>query len=218
MTEISGINDEGPSVTAPAITILLADTNGRDLARVFGPRSDIRRFKVIGEAGAGNDLAAIVGDLQPQIVILGNWIDTASDCRPASEDQVLRLRAAVPTVRIIVLTEPDRKCMIAAMNSGVSGLVDSARINDDLISALLRADSGEVYLSNSLMEYLTPGPKSSSRQPINPRERQLLRMVAEANTSGKIGVPLDPRLRTGESNTERKMRFLPGFFRKRESK
>src|SRR3954447_3748106 len=87
VTESSAINDEGLSMTAPAITIVLAYTNGRDLARVLGPGSDLRRFKVIGATGAGDDLAAIIGDLQPQIVILGNWIDTASDCRLASEDQ-----------------------------------------------------------------------------------------------------------------------------------
>jgi DNA-binding NarL/FixJ family response regulator len=134
------------------------------------------------------------------------------------EGDVLRLRGAVPGVRFVHLTDPDRERIVAGMRSGVSAYVDNARVHQDLITALLQAASGQSYLSHSLGELLLRdmrADKPSTPSALSQHERHILDLVSRGKTVTEIAYALGLSLRTVESYTDRKkIRFLPGFFSK----
>jgi DNA-binding NarL/FixJ family response regulator len=196
-------------VIRPAITIVLASKDTPDVDQILKRLAGDERFEVVATVSQIGDLLAVALDLQPRIVLMPKCI---------KEGEVLRLRGAVPDVRIVLLTEPDGERILAGMRSGVSAFVDKARVHEDLIGALLQSASGQSYLSHSLREFLlrdmlaaTPSKSSALSQ----HQRQIVDLVSRGKTSAEIAYELGISLRTVESYTDQKeMRFLPGFFSK----
>ena len=155
------------------------------------------------------DLLAVALDLQPQIVLMPNC-DNVGD--------LLRLRGAAPGVRVVLLTEPDRERILAGMRSGVSAFVDEARVDEDLIVALVQAAAGHSYLSQSLGKLLLrdlPTNKPLTSSALNQHELQIIDLISQGKTLAEIASELGHSLRITESYANRKgRRFLPGFFSK----
>ena len=194
----------------PATTIVLASKDTPEVDRILEFLAGDERFEVVATGARTGDLLAVVLDLQPRIVLMPKCIE---------EGEVLQLRRAVPGVRMVLLTEPDRERVLAGIRSGVSALVDNARVHEDLIGALLNAASGGSFISYSLGKLLLrdmSAAKLSTSAAVSEHERQILDLVSRGRTSREIAYELGLSFRTVESYTHRRqMRFLPGFFSKR---
>ena len=185
------------------ITILLAYKHQVELDVLRGYLKRDPNFEVIGEVAFAADLVAVALDLEPRIVILAD----------STEDDVLRLRRAIPSVGIVVLCEPDPDRILAALRCGVSACVLNTDVAQELTTAIVQVASGQCYLSRrsaSLLQSELTGITTSSQR--TDRERKIMELIAEGKTLTEIAFHLGLSLKTVESYSDRWRRFLPGFF------
>lgn len=185
--------------------LLLADDHEmfRDgLTRLLSAHS----FEVVGEASDGREAVRLARRLQPDIAILDitmpelNGIDTARE--------VLR---AAPRTRVIVLTmHTEDAYLLEALRAGARGYVLKSLGIEALLEALRQVSEGEVYLSpglsRALVESYAYGEKRSD--PLTPREREVLQLVAEGKTTREIAASLTIGFKTADTHRQNIMSKL----------
>lgn len=185
--------------------LLLADDHEmfRDgLTRLLSAHS----FEVVGEASDGREAVRLARRLQPDIAILDitmpelNGIDTARE--------VLR---AAPRARVIVLTmHTEDAYLLEALRAGARGYVLKSLGIAALLDALKQVSEGEVYLSPGLSRALVESYACGDRRadPLTPREREVLQLIAEGKTTREIAASLTIGFKTAESHRHNLMSKL----------
>jgi DNA-binding NarL/FixJ family response regulator len=186
--------------------VLLADdhTLFREGLRLILERAG---HEVAGEAADGHEACKLARTLNPDIAVLDlsmpllNGIDVARELR----------RLAPGTKTIILTMYPDRRYVLRALKAGAKGYVLKTQVSDDLVRAIREVSLGEVYLSAgvaaSVVEaYVNYG--GAAPDPLTPRERQVLQLVAEGNSTKKAAKLLSISLKTAESHRYHIMKKL----------
>jgi len=158
-----------------------------------------RSFKVVGEAGDGEQALEIINKLRPSIAILDISM-------PKLDGLVLARQLAdqEPPVGVIFVTMyREQKLFTQALDAGVKGYVlkDSAAI--DIISCIKAVAAGENYVSPELTTFLvnrvresdTSGVSPSDLEGLTTTEVRVLAMIADYKTSKEIasGLFISPR-------------------------
>jgi DNA-binding NarL/FixJ family response regulator len=186
--------------------VLLADdhTLFREGLRLILERAG---HEVAGEAADGHEACKLARTLNPDIAVLDlsmpllNGIDVACE-----------LRRLAPATKTIMLTMyPDRRYVLRALKAGAKGYVLKTQVSEDLVRAIREVCLGEVYLSAgvaaSVVEaYVNSG--GAAPDPLTPRERQVLQLVAEGNSTKKAAKLLSISLKTAESHRYHIMKKL----------
>ncbi len=186
--------------------VLLADDHPlfREGLRLILERAG---HEVAGEAADGHEACKLARTLNPDIAVLDlsmpllNGIDVARELR----------RLAPGTKAILLTMYPDRAYVLRALKAGAKGYVLKTQVSEDLVRAIREVSLGEVYLSAgvaaSVVEaYLDNG--GVDPDPLTPRERQVLQLVAEGNSTKKAAKLLSISLKTAESHRYRIMKKL----------
>ena len=158
-------------------------------------------FEVVAEADNGRDAVRLAGRHQPDIAILDismpelNGIDTARE--------VLR---AAPRAKVIVLTmHTEDAYLLEALRAGARGYVVKSHGIASLLDALREVTAGEVYLSNGLSRALVNSYVNGAEHvtdPLSPREREVLQLVAEGKTTREIAESLSIGVKTVETHRQ----------------
>ena len=136
-------------------------------------------------------LAAVerASELAPDVAVLGENLVGLTGCEASR-----RIRKASPHTRIIMLIDAeDETRIIEALESGVSGCVslrDSAA--DKLFLAIRSVVNGHGYWSGRLAPISRPG--------LSPRERQVLRLIADGRGTRQIAAMLGLSIKTVEAH------------------
>ena len=174
----------------PVTNIVLIDDHEmvrRGLKALLHLESDLI---IVGEASSVAEGVAMAERLSPQMVLLDVKLPDASvteACR--------RLHAAVPKLRILVLTSyADDATVMAAVHHGAHGYVLKDIRIDDLIRAIRIVASGHGYLDPRVTQQALHWIRSSSRSELgtqgitrlSPQERLILPLLAEGKTNKEI--------------------------------
>jgi DNA-binding NarL/FixJ family response regulator len=186
--------------------VLLADdhTLFREGLRLILERAG---HEVAGEAADGHEACRLARTLNPDIAVLDLSMPLLNGI-----DAVQELRRLAPGTKSIMLTMyPDRAYVLRALKAGAKGYVLKTQVSEDLVRAIREVSLGEVYLSAgvaaSIVEvYLKEG--GTDPDPLTPRERQVLQLVAEGNSTKKAAKLLSISLKTAESHRYRIMKKL----------
>ena len=185
------------------IRILLADDH---LVVREGLRSllEVAGFKVVGEARDGREALKLARMLEPEVTVMDigmpglNGVDA---CR-----ELLR---EVPEMRIIVLTvHGEDAYVIEALRSGARGYVLKTQAGSDLVRAIGEVTQGRIYLSPSVSSAVVQAflaGSTSPADPLTPREREVLQLVAEGRTARQIAAVLRISVKTVEFHKARLM-------------
>jgi two-component system response regulator NreC len=168
-------------------------------------------FRLIGEAGDGNKAAELCEKLKPQILLLDLMIPRLHGL------EVLRhlRREKSATKTIVVSMHADEPYVIEALKSGASGYVLKDSPPAELIEAIKTVSNGGLFVSPSLkgcalnasLRKMSGGPLHDGANLTN-RERMVLQMAAEGNSSSAIGAKLFISSRTVESHRGSLMKKL----------
>jgi DNA-binding NarL/FixJ family response regulator len=111
--------------------------------------------------------------------------------------------------------------VLASLRAGVSGYVLKSNAASDLVQAIDAVSRGDVYLSPGVSRavvqaFLTGSPVAED--PLSPRERGVLQLIAEGNNMKEIGDLLGISARTAETHRARimdklKIHDVPGLVR-----
>jgi two-component system, NarL family, response regulator NreC len=162
---------------------------------------------VIGEASDGQEALQISHEHYPEVAILDiamphlNGIETAR-----------RLREALPLTKIVLLTvHTEDPYVLEAMKAGAVGYVLKTQAVVDIVQAIRDVVQGEIYLSPRVSRAVVMGYLSRPDLPPDPltsREREVLQLIAEGETTKKIARRLGLAVKTVESHRIRLMHKL----------
>jgi DNA-binding NarL/FixJ family response regulator len=182
--------------------ILLADDHNvvrRGLRMVLEAAPDLT---VVAEAEDG--IEAVERGLREPVDLA--VIDVAMPRRGGLEAarELLRHR---PDMRVLMLSMHDvEEFCFEALKAGASGYVLKTVADKELVEACRAAMRGEPFLSPptvaTLMRAYLEDPDSRPDSPLTPREREVVKLVAEAHTTEQIAVLLQISPRTVERHRE----------------
>jgi DNA-binding NarL/FixJ family response regulator len=164
-------------------------------------------FEVIGEAGNGRDAVRLAGELRPEVAV----IDVAMPGLNGIDATRAILRES-PATRVVVLTvHAEDAYLTEALQAGARGYVLKSQASADLIRAIEEVLQGAMYLSpgvsSTLVEAFLAG-RPLPPDPLTPREREVLQLIAEGLSTKEIGAVLGVSTKTAETHRSRLMAKL----------
>jgi DNA-binding NarL/FixJ family response regulator len=158
-------------------------------------------FQVMGEAESGTEAVQICNKERPDIVLMDIGLPGLNGIEAMTE--ILR---HAPETRVIILSiYDDEHHVVSAIRSGARAFVVKKASSQELLDALRAVAKGGSYLSpqvsDCLLQRIQSGnleskPVASAVARLSARELQVLRLVAEGNSSKDIAVVLNLGLQT----------------------
>jgi DNA-binding NarL/FixJ family response regulator len=194
-----------------SIRILLADDH--EIVR-YGLRCLIEEqpdMEVVGDAEDGRTAVDLVRQEKPHVVIMDISMPDMNGI-----EATRRILGECPEIKVVVLSMHDkRRFVIDTLKAGVSGYVLKTKVRDDLIRAIRAAVGGDVYLSSKITgivardfaSKLLPSERTTSAI-LTPREREILQLISEGQTTKETGLRLNVSAKTIESARRRIMQKL----------
>ena len=164
-------------------------------------------FQVVGEASDGQEALRQVESLQPDIAVMDISMPTLNGLNAARE-----VGRSSPKTKTILLTQHEEDVYVSgALEAGVRGYVLKNQVASDLLHAVQRVSSGQVYLSPGVSQAVVSAYQSrpgKSADPLTLRERQVLQLIAEGKSTKDVASLLGISVKTAESHRTRLMHKL----------
>lgn len=164
-------------------------------------------FQVVAEASDGQEALGHVESLQPDIAVMDISMPILNGLNAARE-----MSRASPKTKTILLTQHDESQYIReALEAGVKGYVLKNQVASDLLLAIRQVSRGQVYLSPGVSSAVMEAYNSkseTSKNPLTPRERQVLQLIAEGKSTKDVASLLGISVKTAESHRTRLMQKL----------
>ena len=187
--------------------IVIADDHGivRSGIRLLLERQP--DLEVVAEAANGIDARDTVIRERPDLAILDVKMPGLTGLQATRE-----IKAQAPEVSILILSmHDDERYLFEALKAGASGYVLKSPADTDLLDAIRSVERGEPFLSPAaqqalIRDVLERGAEVESE--LTPREEEIVKMVAEANTSREIAEMLHLSEKTVENHRANAMKKL----------
>ena len=187
-----------------SIRILLADGQ-RIIRKALRALLEGEGFEILGEAWEGRVAASMARELQPEVAILdmpvADGVEAARCMRESSPH----------TEPILLTTETDDRRVLEALRAGIKGYVLQTQAAIDLFQAIREVSRGSIYLSPAVSGAVVQAWQQNTelpRDPLTSRTREVLRLVAEGQTTKEIAQTLGLSVKTAESHRTRIMSRL----------
>ena len=193
------------------ITIVLAEDHHMVRQGLKLVLEQEKSFRLVGEASDGLEAIRLVETVKPAVLVLDLMIP-----RLHGLDVTRHVRKNCPATRVIILSmHADEPYVMEALRNGAAGYVLKDSTGGDLVKAVREVNAGKRYLSPTLAERAVNGylekPGESDLDiydTLTNRERLVLQLAAEGNTSGEIATKLFISPRTAETHRANLMRKL----------
>lgn len=187
--------------------IVIADDHGivRSGIRLLLERQE--DIEVVAEAADGIEARDTVVRERPDLAILDVKMPGLTGLQATRE-----IKAQAPEVSILILSmHDDDRYLFEALRAGASGYVLKSQADTDLLAAIRSVERGEPFLSPAaqqalIRDVLERGDEAESD--LTPREEEIVKMVAEANTSREIAQMLHLSEKTVENHRANAMKKL----------
>jgi len=159
-------------------------------------------LQIIGEAADGQEAIRRARDLSPDVAVLDlampllNGLDAAREIVRAS-----------PRTRPILLTmHTEDPYVMEALRAGIKGYVLKTQPSTDVVQAIQEVARGRIYLSPGISRTVVDAYLAKTElppDPLSPREREVLQLVAEGKTTKEIARLLGVSVKTAENHRTR---------------
>jgi DNA-binding NarL/FixJ family response regulator len=187
--------------------ILIADDHGivRSGLRLLLERQ--ADMEVVAEAGDGAEAVELALRERPDLCILDVGMPVLTGLQATRE-----IKAHAPDVTVLMLSmHSDERYLFEALKAGASGYVLKAEADQDLVAAARAVGRGEAFLTNAaerslIREWMSDD--AGPREPLTPREQEVVKLIAEAHTNAQIAEILHLAEKTVESHRANVLRKL----------
>lgn len=139
------------------------------------------RFRVVAEAGNGEEALAAVQAHNPEVVILDLSMPKLDGL-----ETVRRLRRGGSRVKILVLTMfEDEQFAAKALGDGANGYLLKAAMDEELFEALDAVLAGKRYISRSIDRERIEAAECIHLD-LTAREREVLQLIASGHTTHEL--------------------------------
>ena len=166
-------------------------------------------FQVVAEADDGITGLELVQRVKPDVLIVDLMMPGLNGL-----DLIKQALKHLPRLRIVVLSmQSADSYVVEALNSGAAGYVLKETGPSEIIHAIKTVVTGERYLSPKLAQRVLDSSTGKKRiadpyDSLTPREREILHLIIEGNTSAQIAGRLVLSPRTVELHRSRLMKKL----------
>jgi DNA-binding NarL/FixJ family response regulator len=187
--------------SAERIQIFLVDDHPivrRGLELVLRREPDLA---VAGEAANAEEGWVQIEQLKPDVVIADVQLPGESGIALAR-----RIRLHLPETRVIMLTGHTEPPIVdEALDAGVVGYLLKFNPPGDLLAAIRGADAGQIHLSPEVssavvLEYRRKLKADNAASRLTDREREILKRIADGNTTKEIAFALRVSAKTIETH------------------
>ncbi len=163
-----------------------------------------RGLEIVGEAENGHEGLRIAQEKKPDIVIMDISLPSMSGI-----EATRRIRKEMPDTKVIILTiHKEENYLFKSLDAGANGYLVKDTAADDLIDAIETVNAGKIYLSPNLppgllddyRKMLSSGKKVDEFSRLTNREREILQLLSEGNTSKQIAKMLFISVKTVENH------------------
>ena len=170
------------------------------------------KFEIVGEAADGREALRRVDKLTPDLVVMD-----LSMPRMTGMDAIREIKRRHPTMKIIALTvHKAEEYLRTTLQAGADGYVLKDATHVELLLAIQNVLKGKTYLSPSVSETVIEGYLEGKENQIpsprlgllSPREREVLKLIAEGYKNKEIAVDLFISLKTVEKHRANLMKKL----------
>ena len=196
------------------IRVMLADDHPIVRAGIRDALKELPGVEVVGEASDGREAIGLVKSLHPDVVFMDISMPGLNGLE-ATE----RIVKAFPQARVVILSRHENEEYFwHALKVGASGYLLKKAAIAELKAAVQRVAGGEIYLSreisNRLRNQLPLHRIAHARSPVEKltaRQREILQLIAEGQTTKAIALILKVSPKTVEYHRMRLMQQLNIF-------
>ncbi|MBC7514362.1 MAG: response regulator transcription factor [Herminiimonas sp.] len=186
----------------PAVVrILLVDDHPLVRDGLRARLESITHFQIVAEAAGADDALRHAASLPIDLALMDINLQGMSGI-----DLTRRFHAEFPQIAVLMLSMHDKaEYVVQAIQAGASGYVLKDAPACDIIAAIDQVVAGGSYYSAGVARHLAAPLQA---QLLTPREREILRAIADGKSSKQIAGELDLSVRTVEThrlNLKRKL-------------
>lgn len=171
-------------------------------------------FQLCGRVADGRALVKAVEQHKPDIALVDIALPLLNGL-----DACRQIKKAAPEVKLLILTMHGEQYFVTeAFRAGVSGYMLKQSVAEELIFAIREVLKGRLYVSPSVAENLVEqalhpdegGPSRSieSSGKLSARQREVLQLIAEGQSTKEIASTLNVSIKTVEFHKTRIMKQL----------
>jgi DNA-binding NarL/FixJ family response regulator len=183
------------------IRVLLADDHALVRAGFRALLQSLPDMEVVAEAGDGREALRLITLHQPDVVLMDIGMPGLNGLEAAAQ-----ALDALPQIRVIILSmHAHEEYVLRALRSGAVGyLLKDAGITE-LELAVRAVMRGEMYLSPAVSKHVIAeyvqrvGSQPNSFEQLTPRQREILQLIAEGQTTKEIARILNLSVKTVET-------------------
>jgi DNA-binding NarL/FixJ family response regulator len=186
------------------LRVLLADDH-QIVRQGFRALLEREGIEVMGEAADGEGAVRLVSQAGcPDVAVLDLSMPLLNGL-----DAARAIRQVCPRTGIILLTmHTEEHQIVAALRAGIRGYVVKTQAAEELVQAIREVAGAGTYLSPSVSRVVVDAYLAGNdlpADPLTPRERRVLQLVAEGKTTKEIAAVLNVSTKTAESYRGRLM-------------
>jgi DNA-binding NarL/FixJ family response regulator len=199
-----------------SLRVLLAEDHALVRAGFRALLQTVDNVHVIAEAGDGRAALRLIEEHQPDVVLMDIAMPGLNGLEAAA-----RVAKEFPRVRVIILSmHANEEYVLQALRAGAAGYLLKDADTVELELALKTVIRGEVYLSPAVSRYVAGyirrmgdvpaggSPDIGRYERLTPRQREILQLIAEGNTTREIARILNVSAKTVETHRARLMEEL----------
>jgi DNA-binding NarL/FixJ family response regulator len=193
------------------IRVMLADDHGLVRHGIRALLETQPGIEVVGEAEDGPSAVALAVELRPQVLVMDVTMPGLDGAKATRQ-----VRAGAPEVRVLALTvRSEKRFVLDMLEAGVSGYLSKGCGIEELVAAIREVAQGRSHFSQPVLEmaaeeYISASlaPADVTRRPLTPRQREVLRLLAEGKSSKQVAHLLGLAGKTVETHRARIMARL----------
>lgn len=180
--------------------VLIADDHGivrSGITLLLERQPDI---DVVGEAADGAEALKLAIEKRPDVAILDNMMPKLTGLQATRE-----IKQQAPEVNVLILSmHDDERFIYEALRAGAGGYVLKRAADQDLVRAVRAVNDGEPFLTDdaqrSLVKSWIDSGEDAPKDKLTDREREVVKLIAEAHTNKQIAEILGLSEKTVESH------------------
>jgi DNA-binding NarL/FixJ family response regulator len=195
-----------------ATRVLLAEDHALVRAGVRSLLEASKEVEVVGEASNGREAIEMTALLKPDVVLMDLAMNELNGI-----DATRQLAVSHPQVHVIIVSmHGDEQYIYESLKAGARGYVLKSSAFKELISGIHAVCAGQTYVSPSLAnvvvnDYVRRAKgdhKPSDLDKLTTREREILQLIAEGNSSAEVAQVLYISVRTVDTHRHNIMEKL----------
>ena len=191
------------------LRVLLVDDHALVRAGMRSLLQDLPDVEVVAEAGDGAEALAAAERERPDVVLMDIAMKGMNGLEAAA-----RLREGLPGVKVIILSmHTSEEYVLLALRAGAAAYLIKDSATSELELALKCVMRGETYLSPAISRQVVDGyvqrvGASAGPEPLTPRQREVLKRIAEGRSTKEIAFELNLSVKTVETHRAQIMERL----------